>query len=329
MDKITELNMDYQTYKKISGTMSPKEKKDVTITSDRPRSSSSSMSMAGAMEENEMMEPEAVIEPQDQATIKYLSNVKDLNTGEISKPFNIGGKNYQMIRGIHPNGEIGLAVFCYDDMNEMGDNLIHSVEYFEENIAKPMKEAMGMVGKDIQVVDEETYEGFKHYLVNRQTNEVRKFKTIEEILSCDRSADEEYMGVSGFKKYMNEKLFGARKRKDETLNEVMPTGEESDEEMNIKAKKLMDLIGKRIPQNIIKTIKTPVAQREVIAAFAELIGVPRAGLNNLISGIKDISKQPETTEQPITEKKVISKKTLEESLIEKKVIKTVKVKDIK
>lgn len=293
------------------------------------KSSSSSMSMASVMEDNEMIEPEAVIEPQDQATIKYLSNVKDSNTGEISQPFNIGGKNYQMIRGIHPSGEIGLAVFCHDDMNEIGENVIHPVEYFEENIAKPMKEAMGMVGQDIQVVDEDTYEGFKHYLVNKKTNEIRKFKTIEEILSCDRSTDEEYMGVSGFKKYMNERLFGARKKKDETLNEVMPTGEESDEEMNIKAKKLMDLIGKRIPQNIIKTITTPVAQREVIAAFAELIGVPRNGLGNLISGIKDISKQPEITEQPITEKKVISKKSLEESLIEKKVIKTVKVKDIK
>jgi hypothetical protein len=197
-------------------------------------------------------------------------------------------------------------------------------EYFEENIAKPMKEAIGMVGRDIQVAEEDTYEGFKHYLVNKQTNEVRKFKTIEEILSCDRMAEEEYMGVSSFKKYMNERLFGARKRKEESLNEVVPTGEESDEEMNLKAKKLMDLIGKRIPQNIIKTITTPVAQREVIAAFAELIGVPRTGLNNLIGGLKDISKQPE---QPVTENKVISKKSLEESLIEKKVIKTVKVKE--
>jgi hypothetical protein len=285
------------------------------------------MSMASAMEENEMMSPEAVIKPQDQATIKYLSNVKDSNTGEVSQPFSIGNKNYQMVRGIHPSGEIGLAVFCHDDMNEIGENVIHPVEYFEENIAKPMKETIDMVGQDIQTSDNDTYEGFKHYLVNKQTNEVRKFKTIEEILSCERIAEEEYMGVSNFKKYMTEKLFGARKRKDEPLNEVVPTGEENDEEMNLKAKKLMDLISKRIPQNIIKTITTPVAQREVIAAFAELIGVPRAGLTNLISGLKDISKQP--TEQPIAEKKVISKKSLEESLVEKKVIKKIKVKDIK
>jgi hypothetical protein len=329
MDKITEINMDYTTFSKIKGKLNPQDKKDVTITSDKPisSSSSSSMSMASQMEENEMLEPEAVIEPQDQATIKYLSNVKDSNTGEISQPFTIGVKKYQMIRGVHPSGEIGLAVFCHDDLNEMGENVIHSVEYFEENIAKPMKEAIGMVGQDIQVAEEDTYEGFKHYLVNKQTNEVRKFKTIEEMLSCDKLAEEEYMGVSRFKKYMNEKLFGARKRKEEPLNEVMPTGEENDEEMNLKAKKLMDLISKRIPQNIIKTITTPVAQREVIAAFAELVGVPRNGLSNLINGLKDISKQAQ--QQPVAESKVISKKSLEESLVEKKVIKKVKIKDIK
>jgi hypothetical protein len=39
----------------------------------------------------------------------------------------------------------------------------------------------------------------------------------------------------------------------------------------------MDEIKRRIPSNIIDTIKTPVARREVIAAFAEMIGVPRTG----------------------------------------------------
>ena len=56
---------------------------------------------------------------------------------------------------------------------------------------------------------------------------------------------------------------------------------ESDEEMSAKAKKLMQMIQTKIPSGIIKTIKTPVAQREVIAAFAEMIGVPRNGLSKL------------------------------------------------
>jgi hypothetical protein len=162
--------------------------------------------------------------------------------------------------------------------------------------------------------------------VNKETNEVRKFKTIEEMLSGNKLDEEEYMGVSKFKKHTNERLFGTGKKKLESINEISPTGEESDEEMNIKAKKLMDLIIKRIPKNIIDTIKTPVAKREVIAAFAEMIGVPRNGLSGLISGLKDMSKQPE---QPVTESKLITKNQLIESLEISDVIRTIKVKDIK
>ena len=133
----------------------------------------------------------------------------------------------------------------------------------------------------------------------------------------------------------------AMPKKVESLNEVTPTGKETDEEMNIKAEKLMAMIAKRIPQNIIKTITTPIAQREVIAAFAELIGVPRNGLNKLIAGLKDLAKQQQQQqgptaqtgqvgqEQPITEKRVITKNQLTESLKPNKVIKTIKVKDIK
>lgn len=270
-----------------------------------------------------LKETEGVIEPQDQATIKYLSNVKDSETGEISKPFTIGDKKYQMVRGLKPNKEVVMAVYCFDDMNEAGENMIHSIEEFETKIAKPMLEKENIVATK-ESDNSETYEGFKHYLVNKHTNEVRKFKTIEEILSCNKTDDEIYMNTSNFKKYMNERLFGSSKRKSEVLNEMVPNGEETDEEMNIKAKKLMDIIVKRIPSNVIDTIKNPIAQREVIAAFAEMIGVPRSGLSTLISGLKDISKQPMTNENL-----VITKNELTESIVDKKVIKTIKVKDIK
>jgi hypothetical protein len=72
------------------------------------------------------------------------------------------------------------------------------------------------------------------------------------------------------------------------------------------------MIGKKIPSNIISTIKTPVARREVIAAFAEMIGVPRTGLANLISGLKDIAtnKTPQQQQQPVTENKIIKVKDI-------------------
>jgi hypothetical protein len=215
-----------------------------------------------------------------------------------------------------------MAVYCFDDMNDAGENMIQSIEEFEANVAKPMLEKENLAEEE---KFEETYEGYKHYLVNKVTNEVKKFRTIDEMLSCEKSGDEQYMSVGNFKKYMNERLFGSSRRKNEALNEVGVNGEESDEEMNIKAKKLMDIIIKRTPSNVISTITTPIAQREVIAAFAEMIGVPRNGLSNLISGLKDIAKQ----EVPVAEGKVITKDELMESINPKKVIKTIKVKDIK
>jgi hypothetical protein len=78
----------------------------------------------------------------------------------------------------------------------------------------------------------------------------------------------------------------------------------------------MGLIQKRIPATIIESIKTnKLAQREVIAAFAEMIGVPRNGLSGLVQGIKDLAK---TGSQP-----------QQQPVMENRVIKTIKKKDIK
>ena len=85
-----------------------------------------------------LKEEDAVIEPQDQATIKYLSNVKDVETGKASEPFTIADKKYQMVRGITPSKEVVMAVYCFDDLNESGENIIHSVSEFEKNVAMPM-----------------------------------------------------------------------------------------------------------------------------------------------------------------------------------------------
>ena len=86
-----------------------------------------------------------IIQPRDKETIKYLSNVIDSNTGDVSKPFTIGEKKYQMVRGMTPSKNIVLGVYCFDDFDENNGNLIHPMDYFEENIAKPMKERMDIL----------------------------------------------------------------------------------------------------------------------------------------------------------------------------------------
>lgn len=262
-------------------------------------------------------EVDSVIEPQDSATIKYLSNVKDGN-GKISQPFNIGGKNYQMVRGITPDKKVILGVYCFDDVNEGGENLIHPADYFEETIAKPMREKLEMsVNEEASVSNKPTNQtslnlgNYKHFIVDESTGKFKKFETIQDLAKYPMSEKEKYMGLSEFKKFFESRVFGERPKSG--LNEITPTGQETDVEMTSKAQKLMGLISKRVPSNIIDSIKTnKLAQREVIAAFAELIGVPRTGLTGLVAGIKDLAKQNQVS--------------MNES---KRVVKTIKIKDIK
>ena len=254
-----------------------------------------------------------MIEPQDAATIKYLSNVKDPESGQIAQPFNINNKKYQMVRGMTPDKNIVLGVYCFDELNEDGSNMIYPVDEFENKIAKPMLEMEKLTTESENKSSEPeslNLGEYKHFVVNEKNGKFKKFKTIPELAATTMLEDERYMGLQEFKKFFENRVFGAPKRKE--LAEVGLTGQESDEEMTIKAQKLMGLIQKRIPSNIIDTIKTnKIAQREVIAAFAELIGVPRNGLTNLVQGIKDLAK---TGTQQVTESKVI---------------KTIKKKDIK
>jgi CRISPR/Cas system CMR-associated protein Cmr5 small subunit len=344
-NNLNELNMDYTTYTKVKGKMNPQDRKSVTITGDKPTTSSTSMSTT--MEENE------VIQPQDKATIKYLSNVKDANTGEVSKPFTIGDKKYQMIRGVHPTGEVGLAVFCHDDMDDNGENLIHAMEYFEENIAKPMKEQMGMVGQDIQVVPKVKESGFDYadaereyhdkeafmdylnlsdieqiyrlFFVNiKNGNVVAKFKNTKDMVKSGikLGPDEDYMDIKTLKRFR----FGDYFKGD--VNEVDDTAQDDGTnipKLQADVKKLGTLIKNKFSVYLSKLDK-PIEQAQFLTAMANEIGVPLNKLSTIISSYKDIAAQDK---EMTTEKKVITKGQLEESLKPKKTIKVVKVKDIK
>lgn len=297
-------------------------------------SSQSSTSMT-QMEENELFETDGIIEPQDQATIKYLSNVKDVNTGNVSQPFTIADKNYQMVRGVYPDGNVDMAVYCLDDMDDLGNNIIYSIDEFEQKIALPMKEKLELESKQLKS-DNDTYEGYKHFFVNKKTNEVKKFRTIEEMLSCNKKEEEEYMSTPRFKTYMTEKLFGKRNRN--RLNELgmdqanlepaqgsqnpqnQNAGLADDEDkLSGKAKLLIKQIDSitAVSNNMdsVRDEGTDKAKAIVLAALAERIGVPMNKISTIVSSIKNIAK----TQTPVTE-----------GLKEKKnVIKTIKVKDIK
>jgi len=225
--------IDAQTFNKTHGAIP--NGTEVTITGDKP-----SPNAAPVTEENDTLEPEAVITPQDDATIKYLSNVKDSKTGKVSQPFTIGAQKYQMVRGITPAKEIVMAVFCHNEMDDAGNNIIHPIEHFEKNIIQPMmeKEAMAqqkpMFGGDIEEkvkpepkgTDSLNLSEFKHYLVNEKTGKFKKFKNVVELAAAVMSEDEKYMSIKEFKRFFEERVFGGKAKRDEVvINEMVADGQ--------------------------------------------------------------------------------------------------------
>lgn len=306
--------MDMDTYKKVKGKLSPDERKTVTITGDRPMKQTSSM--FGQMEENE------VIGPKDPATIKYLSNVIDKNTGEVSKPFTIADKKYQMVRGQVPSGEVVMGVYCFDDMDDNGVNMIHPVEYFEETIARPMKEAMGMQGSDSQVSEEEfnyaaaekeyfDKENFMDYLNLADLGNARLFfindETGEVIASFKNIID---MATSGRKLGPNERLvnrkqlkairFGTKLKENIALSEETVDGVEVGKlkgDVKILVNKMVKMFG-----NYFAKLNTDIEKSVFLQNVAKIVGVPENKLSTLLSTYKDLAKD-ETPVTPVTENK--------------------------
>lgn len=277
---------------------------------------------------------EANIEPQDNATIKYLSNIRDVKTGNISQPFTIADKKYQMVRGTTPSKEIVMGVFCHDELNENGENIIHPVDHFEKNIVQPImeKEAMMqkevMIGNDIEEKETKQPETkkfnfsddndslnlsqTKHYLVNQKSGKFRKFKTVQELAAATMNEDEKYMNLREFKRYFENKVFGIQKK---NINETDPTELNADktnvDALKVDTKKLVKLIQQRFEGPLSKLDKE-IEKVQFLESMAEILGLDVTKLPSLISSLKTIVKSPT---EPVTERKIITKADLSESLI--------------
>lgn len=365
LNKLDELKMDYQTYKKISGKLNPKEKADTTITTDKENpssqtSSSSSMSMATQMTENEG------VPTQDNETIKYLSNVKDSKTGQVSKPFSIGEKKYQMVRGVTSSDEVVTGVLCFDEIGADGEPVIHTTEYFEANIAKPMKEQMAMVGQDIQVApkvreteynyadaekehhDKEAFMDFlnlvdvgpefKHFFVDITNGKIiAKFKNTKEMVKSGikLGPNQDYMDIKTLKRFR----FGDYFTGDVNEAEEIAQDGTNINKLQSDVKKLANLIKNKFSVYLTKLDK-PIEQAQFLTAMAREIGVPLNKLSSIINSYKDIAAQDKEmagTPPVANESKIIKKKVLEESSNKQSeeavktalnIVKVIKVKDI-
>jgi len=100
-------------------------------------------------------------------------------------------------------------------------------------------------------------------------------------------------------------------------------GERDIDDMSSDVKKLMDKLGLDRFDAIFKRIDKPIEQAEVIAAFAERIGVPRGRLPIILQSMRKVAENKAPK---------MSKKELVETVLksgEPKVIKTVKLKELK
>ena len=345
--KIKEaLEMDIVTYKKVKGTLDPKT--TVKITGDKEETTTSSVT-------EDAVEPEAIIEPQDKATIKYLSNVKDAKTGDTSKPFTIGEKTYQMIRGINPSNEIVMAVYCHDDLNKAGKNVIHPVDYFEENIVNPFmlenginreeqvspekaiaEDGFDFASAEIEHKDKEDFishlnlsdlVGFKHFFVNIKTGDIiAKFKSTKEMVKSGikLGPQEDYMDIKTLKRFR----FGLYFKNKSDVSEEAIDGTNIPK-LQSDVKKLAKLIKDKFSLYLSKLNK-PIEQSQFLTAMAAEVGVPLNKLSTIISQYKDIAQGGDVQPQvALEETRVITKNQLTDSMKKKKVIKTIKIKDIK
>jgi hypothetical protein len=262
--------------------------------------------------------------------LEYLSEIKDAETGEVSKPFTIADKKYQMVRAMTPDRQKVMGVYCMDEVDGEGNNIIHDVKHFEENIANKFIKETGVVEPDgpeaatlmgLEEKKENSFAGYKHFIVNEKTGKARKFKSIEELAKAQMGEGEKYMGIREFKKFVDESLFGTRKK---NMAEDLTGPSGVNDKVVASAEKLIGFIktAPKVSASIerLKSANNPMANAQVISLFAELIGVPKGKLAQIIGSMKDSAKSGDQQQQtqgkpaeepaPVTERRIIKVKDI-------------------
>jgi len=288
-------------------------------------STSNSTSMGGISEE------EAIIEPQDQATIKYLSNVIDKQSGEVSKPFTIDNKKYKMVRGQHPTKGVVVGVYCCDELNEDGDNIIHLSEYFEESVIKPIMERDG-IQKPIDeehLSDDNNNEDLMGHFNLDDLGKGRLFfieKGTGKVIASFRDIKE--LATYGVKLGDNEKLVNRKQLKairfSSKIKEQLSThglDEAIDtDKLQGDVKLLFDRMINKFG-NFFSKLDKDVEKATFLTKVAELLKIDSTKLTPLVNKFKGIANSSDDNATPDVSSEINESK--------RNVIKTIKIKDLK
>lgn len=291
---------------------------------------------------------EGVLKP---SNFHYLSEVKD-ESGQISKPFTISGKNYQMCRAKSSDGQKVTAVYALDETDESGKNKIYALDEFEQiakkfvsesgqesgqespDTEKSVEEPVKAEKKEAVTKENPSFAGYKHFIVNNKTGKARKFKSIEELAKASMTEDEKYMGIKEFKKFVDESLFGKRSLKEQPTMEAAPIATTATAKPaagtpveNSAVTSMFKMIDRAVPSTAYENIKqNPAAQYSAIADWVERIGVPQNKLNDIVNFIRNSVQKPQAN--PPAAAPVATTTTTAAPVNEVRVIKTIKKKDI-
>jgi hypothetical protein len=292
------------------------------------------------------LEEDAMVDAQPQ--LKKLSLLVDIDTGQLSQPFEINGKRYQMVRAIDQNRKVVRGV------EDMTDKNIYHEEDFDRNIATPARdmEQGPMTSIDppqhqmqemVKQNDNEAYidylnlndlKGYKDFFVNPKTGEVvAKFKNARDMIKSGTKLEEDhdYMDTKQLRRL---RFSNSMKSDSEDVSEDVDLGK-----LQNDVKRLSKLIKDKF-MIALEKINTPIEQSQFLVAMANEIGVPFAKLTSIINSFKDISKDQgndtpvvqmntssTTSAQGIAaESKIITKNQLAESI---KPSNKIKIKDIR
>jgi hypothetical protein len=290
------------------------------------------------------LEEDAMVDAQPQ--LKKLSKLYDKASGQVSQPFVIGGKQYQMVRAMNKNRQEVQGV------EDMTDGNIYEVEDFDRNIATPARDMeqgpipsidppMHKMQEDFQnqqaseqyidYLNLSDMKGYKDFFVNPKTGEVvAKFKNARDMIKSGTKLEEDHDYMDA--KQLRRLRFSNSMKSDEGLEEDVNLGK-----LQNDVKKLSKLIKDKF-MIALEKINTPLEQSQFLVAMANEIGVPFSKLTSIINSFKDISKDQDTmnsmtsldsttdTSTGLQETRVITKNQLVESI---KPSNKIKIKDIR
>lgn len=267
------------------------------------------------------------------------------------KPFLFNGSKWQYVNAIYPNGKKDIGVYRY------GHDIVYDYSWFMDNIVGNGKNSTSQIGEvNKEVLDkfvnqygEERGKQIYYATANKQDRNPETFKNEndDEIASrgIEYGIQEPEVGADKYDEYrLLMQQLASEENNEQPVKEgpsgsvqspQNPTQTNDPVKLRTDVAKLMAKLDISAIAPYLVKIDNPTEQAEVIAQFAEKIGVPKNKLAVVINQLRTVAENGKITKKQLKEaissldRPKMTKNELIEAVSGRKIIKTIKVKDIK